>query len=109
MRFNIQGCCRLICDAFKHSPVYRIGGDEFVVVLQSVDFDNRHDLVDSLRTSYEEALQDSAAKPWEQYSAAVGMAELASHDLSVDFVFKRADKAMYRDKKRIKEAQGSYR
>lgn len=105
----IVGCCRLICDAFEHSPVYRIGGDEFVVVLQDVDYDDRHALVDALKARYEDALKDSSAKPWEQYSAAVGMAELGSYDLTVDFVFKRADKAMYRDKKRIKEAQGSYR
>ena len=57
--------------------------------------------------TYEEALANTEAEPWERYSAAVGMAELASDDLTIDLVFKRADKAMYNDKKRIKEVLGS--
>ena len=28
----------MICDIFQHSPVYRTGGDEFVVVLTGRDF-----------------------------------------------------------------------
>lgn len=99
----IMGCCRMICDVFKHSPVYRIGGDEFAVILQGVDFDNRLALIERLRKGYEEAAKKNGAEPWERYSAAVGMAELASDDSTIDLVFKRADKAMYRDKKRIKE------
>lgn len=101
----IIGCCRLICDTFKHSPVYRIGGDEFVAILQGVDFDNRHALVDALRKQYEESAKNPAVKPWQRFSAAVGMAELASNDCTFDLVFKRADKAMYQDKKRAKEAR----
>ena len=105
----IIGCCHLICEAFKHSPVYRIGGDEFVVILQGVDYENRHALVEKLKKQYEQAMKNEKAEPWERYSAAVGMAELASDDGTVDFVFKRADRAMYSDKKRIKEELGSYR
>ena len=101
----IIGCCRLICDTFKHSPVYRIGGDEFVAILQGVDFDNRHALVDALRKQYEESAKNPTVKPWQRFSAAVGMAELASDDWTFDLVFKRADKAMYQDKKRVKEAR----
>ena len=32
--------CRLICDVFKHSPVYRMGGDEFVAFLTGDDYEN---------------------------------------------------------------------
>lgn len=105
----ILGCCHMICETFKHSPVYRIGGDEFVVLLQGVDYENRYHLVGELRKSYKTAMDNTAAQPWERYSAAVGMAELASDDGTVDLVFKRADNAMYKDKKRIKEQIGSYR
>ena len=105
----IIGCCRYICDTFKHSPVYRIGGDEFVVILQGVDFNNRLELVEKLKKLYESAMNNNRAKPWERYSAAVGMAEMASDDRTVDLVFKRADKAMYMDKQRIKEGHVSYR
>ncbi|MBQ5423407.1 MAG: GGDEF domain-containing protein, partial [Clostridiales bacterium] len=37
----IQGASRLICDVYKHSPVFRIGGDEFVVILKGTDYENR--------------------------------------------------------------------
>ena len=32
----IVNSCRGICSVFKHSPVFRIGGDEFVVILQGL-------------------------------------------------------------------------
>ena len=105
----IIGCCHLICEVFKHSPVYRIGGDEFVVILQGTDYDNRLTLVETLKKRYEDGLNNKKAEPWKQYSAAVGMAEVASDDRTVDLVFRRADKAMYKDKQRIKERLGSYR
>ena len=105
----IIGCCRLICEAFKHSPVFRIGGDEFVVILQGADYENRHALVESLKKRYEDVMKNREKEPWERYSAAVGMAELSSDDGTIDLVFKRADRAMYKDKKRVKEALGSYR
>ena len=105
----ITGCCHLICEVFKHSPVYRIGGDEFVAILQGADFDNRYALVEQLRKRYEDAWANDQAALWERYSAAVGMAELASDDWTIDLVFKRADKAMYKDKQRVKEGRGSYR
>ena len=105
----IIGCCHFICETFKHSPVYRIGGDEFVVILQGVDYNNRLELVEKLKMLYENAANNDQAKPWEKYSAAVGMAEMASDDRTVELVFKRADKAMYRDKQRIKEGHASYR
>lgn len=105
----INGCCHMICDVFKHSPVYRIGGDEFVAILQGADYENRYALVEKLKKMYEQTLLNNDAEPWERFSAAVGMAEHASDDCSVDLVFKRADKAMYKDKKRIKEGIGSNR
>ena len=49
------------------------------------------------------------ADPWEQCSASLGMAEPAFDDNTVELVFKRADRAMYEDKKQFKEKHGSYR
>ena len=43
--------CHLICDIFKHSPVFRIGGDEFVAVLTGDDYENRFNLKDQLSKS----------------------------------------------------------
>ncbi|MBQ6400632.1 MAG: diguanylate cyclase [Clostridia bacterium] len=105
----IKGCCHLICEHFKHSPVYRIGGDEFVVLLQGKDFDERHERTSALRRSYREAMAREDAKPWERYSAAVGLAELSHEDRTVDLIFKRADKAMYEDKEAFRRENGTYR
>ncbi len=41
----LKSTCRLICDVYDHSPVFRIGGDEFAVVLQNGDYDNREALL----------------------------------------------------------------
>ena len=102
----IRGCCRMVCEVFKHSPVYRIGGDEFIVVLQGHDYKERHALVEELRENFDKKYNQTELKPWFRYSAAVGMAENASYDTTVDPVFKRADNAMYEDKKCFKSKYG---
>lgn len=105
----IKGCCHMICSAFKHSPVFRIGGDEFVVTLEGEDFVNRVQISENLRSAYMESFGRTDLDPWLRYSAAVGLAENASDDNTYDLVFKRADKAMYDQKKHFKEKFGSYR
>lgn len=105
----IKGCCYLICEAFKHSPVFRIGGDEFVAILRGQDFAARLENVQDLRNAFDDAYEQTEADPWLRYSASVGMAEYASDDSSFELVFKRADKAMYEDKKLFKALHGSYR
>ena len=102
----IKGCCHMICEVFKHSPVYRIGGDEFTVLLQDSDYVNRKELCEQLRADYERTSAQRDVSPWLRYSAAVGMAEKAADDNSVELVFRRADEAMYRDKVRIKKQYG---
>ncbi|HAG68622.1 MAG TPA: hypothetical protein DCL38_01455 [Lachnospiraceae bacterium] len=102
----IRGCCHMICEAFKHSPVYRIGGDEFVAVLESCDYSNRKKILGELRKSFEASYEQEDKPLNQRYSAAVGMAENASDDFSAEFVFKRADKAMYEDKSRFKSKYG---
>ena len=99
----IKGCCHMVCDTYKHSPVYRIGGDEFVVVLFGADYTNRQPLLEQLKTDFEKTYEQTDVTPWERYSASVGMAEKASNDLSSEFVFRRADAAMYKDKARFKK------
>lgn len=105
----IRGCCHLICEVFKHSPVFRIGGDEFAVILTNHDYEHRQELVQQLRTAYREAMENSSAEPWKRYSAAVGIAECTADDNSYELVFKRADESMYEEKNKFKEQYGSYR
>ncbi len=105
----IKGCCYLICDVFKHSPVFRIGGDEFVVILTGNDFIARKELVKNLKDAYKKAFENDELADWEKYSVSIGVAEFSSDDDSYELVFKRADKHMYEDKKAFKEKYGSYR
>lgn len=105
----IKGCCDLICDAYKHSPVFRIGGDEFIVVLQGKDYADRKALTNKLRAEYEKTYANDEADPWLRFSAAVGIAEFASDDNTVELVFKRADQLMYDNKAAFKKEHGTYR
>lgn len=102
----ISGCCHMVCEAFKHSPVFRVGGDEFVAVLQGQDYENRKAICDRLKAAFEKNYEQTDVSPWLRYSAAVGMAENRSDDYTTEFVFKRADEAMYQDKARIKGKYG---
>ncbi len=102
----IKGCCKTVCQIYKHSPVFRIGGDEFVVILTGEDYRHRDERLEDLRRSFEGSFADTNAKPWERYSAAYGMAAYEDSDKDVEDVFKRADKAMYDNKAAFKAANG---
>ena len=102
----ISGACHIICVIFEHSPVFRIGGDEFVVLLENGDFDHRHVLMQRMAEEFEKSSSDESREPWERYSAAYGMTTFDdSEDISMDDVFKRADKLMYQHKLETKSAR----
>ena len=93
----IKKVCSLICDVFTHSPVYRFGGDEFVVVLKDRDYDG----VEELIRRFNEAAAATEGEPWERVRAAVGYALYNGDDTVLD-VFRRADYLMYECKKKMK-------
>ena len=94
--------CRLICNIFKHSPVYRVGGDEFIAVLTGGDYENR----EALRAQLEQSLSAYTNKlpiAKDYISIASGIAEyIPSEDAIVQDVTNRADDRMYENKKMIK-------
>ncbi|MBQ1547130.1 MAG: diguanylate cyclase [Lachnospiraceae bacterium] len=99
----IKKLARLVCRIFEHSPVYRIGGDEFVVVLKNADYRNRNILVGKFESSIDNYYNDDSLAPWERVSAAIGISICDSgSDKTVDDVFRRADDAMYIRKKEMK-------
>jgi len=99
----IKGSCKMICDIFKHSPVYRFGGDEFVVVLKGDSYEEREELVEKARDAFNKSGGRVDLQPWERYSAATGMSEYKGElGERVDNVFKRADKNMYDYKIKMK-------
>ena len=104
----ISGCSRIICEIFRHSPVYRIGGDEFAVLLTGDDYEKRHDLYIHAVMDFNTAFSKKKAEPWERYSASLGLAEYKSGD-TTGSVLKRADKMMYANKQAFRNKYGSYR
>lgn len=94
---------KLICQVFKHSPVFRIGGDEFAMILQNDDFRNREALIQSFREQ-SAAICASADSQWEQVRVALGVAVYdPERDTSVNDVVRRADQLMYENKRSRKE------
>jgi diguanylate cyclase (GGDEF)-like protein len=91
----------MICAVFKHSPVFRLCGDEFAVVLEGHDLENVEALMRQLEKDIDRNRANETLKPWERTSAAVGYARYSQGD-SVESVFKRADKAMYARKTEMK-------
>lgn len=105
----IQGCCTIVCKKFQRSPVFRIGGDEFVVVLKNYDYENRQRLIDEIIEQFTQTYENTEAEPHERYSMSIGMAEFNKRDKNCEQVLKRADEAMYEYKKAFKKKHGSYR
>lgn len=99
----IVSLSKLICDIFVHSPVFRIGGDEFAVILRNNDYDKIRSLEQEFNSKIERLREDDSLEPWEKLSAAFGYALYdPASDNSADDVFKRADKNMYERKKAMK-------
>ncbi len=94
------GACKIICDIFVHSPVYRIGGDEFLAVLQGQDYERREELMAELKKRFRGTVQEDL-QPWENFSAACGIGVYQAGD-SVEDVFKRSDGEMYQNKVEMK-------
>ncbi|MGN0686880.1 MAG: diguanylate cyclase [Oscillospiraceae bacterium] len=97
----ITNSARLIESSFIGCPVYRIGGDEFVVIINGTS----HEQHKALYQNFEAALTSQRTNGRECcISIAYGMAEFDSEtDHSFSDVFTRADNAMYIHKKKSKE------
>lgn len=95
----IKQSAKLLCNIFVHSPVFRIGGDEFVVFLRGDDYTNREALMKTLQDQVWEN-QKSKSGP----ILASGMADFTpGKDKQVSEIFDRADKAMYKNKRELKK------
>ena len=96
----IKSGCQVICDIFDHSPVFRIGGDEFAVIVKDRDFDNRKTIMDQF------AMMQEKNRRLGLVTIACGISEFdPGRDMRVQDVFERADTLMYEDKKRFKESR----
>jgi len=96
--------CTTICTIFAHSPVYRVGGDEFIVILRGRDYEHASSLVKEFNAKVERLAEEEELRPEEKSNAALGYSAYEpSKDTCVDDVFRRADKAMYARKRKMKQ------
>ena len=96
---------KLICSVFGEEHVYRIGGDEFVVVLEGDKVSLSKYFVKQFNAEMARKNANKSLEPWEKVSAAVGLAFYTANDKTADEVFKRADKEMYANKLAMKAAR----
>ena len=95
----IRASCRLICNTFTHSQVFRIGGDEFVAFLGSGDFFDREVLMERLHQQVQDNLLNGEGAV---VAAGIALYERGK-DMRFSDIFERADNLMYEDKTRLKE------
>lgn len=104
----LRTASQTIKSVFHHTPVFRIGGDEFAVILEKIDLDDQKILV----RQFEKAItriNNSTNNIWETINIAYGIANYDSKvDRNVDEVVRRADKLMYDDKtiRKMKQNEG---
>ncbi|MBQ6331438.1 MAG: amino acid permease [Clostridia bacterium] len=94
----LKSAAHTICELFDHSPVYRIGGDEFLVLLLGQDYENRASIMQVLH---------------EKSVASIGTAEpVISAGMSVyspgeaadmHAIFEQADANMYKEKQMLRQ------
>ena len=98
--------CKLTCSVFGEDHVYRVGGDEFVVIIEGEKVSLCKYFVKQFNKEMARKNSNENLEPWEKVSAALGVAYYEpSVDKTADEVFKRADALMYENKLAMKAAR----
>ena len=93
----IKDACKLICGCFQHSPVFRVGGDEFIAILEGEDCARQDDLL----TAFEKQILENLKE--QKSVVAFGCSRFVpGQDKSLGAVAERADAAMYQEKALLK-------
>lgn len=95
----LRDACGIICDIFHESEVYRVGGDEFVILAQGEDYERVEELTVQMGDHNDEALRGGGIV------IACGMAKQVDGE-RVAAVLERADKRMYENKSELKARRG---
>lgn len=99
----IKGACKIICRIFKHSAVFRIGGDEFVAIIREATDEKIDEVFDLFVKAMEETWSND--EPELQISVAYGYARYNpdTDANKIEPAFKRADEMMYIKKSEMKK------
>lgn len=90
---------RLIEDCFKDVPVYRVGGDEFTIILEGEQFNDRKRLLDNFNKRIEENVKNNSV-----VVVSAGLSDyVPDKDTTIIQIFTRADREMYARKHLLKE------
>ena len=98
----LKDVCQGICEVFVHSPIYRIGGDEFVAVVRNASSVK----IETYFTELEERLRRKNAEGVRKYQISVAWGYAAFCMDSVkewSDLFNLADERMYRRKEELKK------
>ena len=95
---QIQDAAGILRNVFRNSIVYRVGGDEFVIILENDEYKNR----DALMNMLSEIQNTNREKG--RVSMAFGISDyMPALDNRVQDVYERADKMMYLNKGIIRD------
>ena len=94
----LQQASGIICTVFPVGEAYRIGGDEFVAILEGEEMGQQEALLAKMQENNAKALSEGGIV------IACGMASFGQ-DTSLAEVFSRADERMYENKSRLKEGK----
>lgn len=94
----IKNASHVICELFAHSPVYRTGGDEFVIYVSGRDHENRSDLMKALHQKSVSSIGT------DNVVISGGISDyVPGKDKNIHDVFERADRLMYEEKETLKK------
>lgn len=100
----ITSASKLIRDTFEPNGIYRIGGDEFCVILEDDNAAMYNELLNDFAKNVERFNNSAQARL--PVSVASGYSQYNSDDDNYMSVFRRADSNMYHNKEEMKKAMG---
>ena len=92
---HLREAAEVISSTFPASPVFRVGGDEFAVIVRGAEYTRLDELVEKIK------FHNMSTSRYGGAVIACGMARYKK-DPNVAQVFRRADKSMYEDKMVLK-------
>ena len=92
----IRNAAQLLKEIFSNSPVFRVGGDEFLTMLRRTDYQNREELTGLLLASFRFGFSGIIESGYTEFRISTAVYD-AETDTSVADVIRRAQLQISRD------------